>query len=286
MPLDTFRIGEAVRRALEEDLSFGDLTTEALIPEELYGRAVIRAKEKLVVCGLPVAEEVFRTVDPELALKRRAGEGEEVPAGGVLLEVSGSVRSILKGERVALNFLQHLSGIATLTRRFVEAVAGLPVRIVDTRKTTPGLRYLEKYAVRVGGGHNHRFGLSEGILIKDNHIDACGGVRAAVETVRRAAPHVFRVEVEVRTLEELREALSAGAEVILLDNFSPQELREAVKLARSVKPEVLLEASGGISLDNVREFAETGVDIISVGRLTHSAPAVDIHLRLIETFSK
>ncbi len=286
MSLDSLLLRKIVKRALEEDLSFGDVTTETLISEELSGRAVARAKEGLVVCGLPVAEEVFHLLDPELRVERRVGEGEEVPPGTVLLEVSGRVRSILKGERVALNFLQHLSGIATLTRRFVKAVEGLPVKIVETRKTTPGLRYLEKYAVRVGGGHNHRFGLSEGLLIKDNHILACGGVEAAVRRARASAPHVFRVEVEVRNLEELREALSSGAEVILLDNFDPVELREAVKLARNLKPEVVLEASGGVTLENVRAVAETGVDLISVGRLTHSARAVDIHLKLVEIFNQ
>ncbi len=273
-----------VKRALEEDLFFGDVTTESVVPEGLCGRAVARAKEQLVVCGLPIAEEVFRVVDPELRVKRRIGEGEEVASGTVLFEVSGKVRSILKGERVALNFLQHLSGIATLTRQFVKAVEGLPVRIVETRKTIPGLRYLEKYAVKVGGGGNHRFGLSEGILIKDNHIVACGGVREAVERARAAGPHVFRIEIEVRNMEELREALSSGAEVILLDNLSPEELREAVKLARALRPEVILEASGGVTLENVRSIAETGVDIVSVGRLTHSARAVDIHLKLVDIF--
>lgn len=274
-----------VEQALREDLFFGDPTTEALVPEELKGRGVCRSKEPLVVCGLPVAREVFRVIDPELELDFRVREGERVEAYTVLFEVRGRIRSILQGERVALNFLQHLSGIATLTRRFVEAIQGLPVRIVDTRKTTPGLRYLEKYAVRVGGGHNHRLGLSEGVLIKDNHIRACGGIREAIKRAREKLPHTFRLEVEVSSLEELEEALSVGAEVILLDNLDPPRVREAVARARSLRPQVLLEVSGGVTLENVRAFAETGVDLISVGRLTHSAPAVDIHLKITETFN-
>ncbi len=268
-----------IEMALREDMVFGDLTSEALIPSALCGRGVARAKEDLVVCGLPVARTVFEVVDQELQVNFLVKEGQEVSAGTELLEVSGRVASILKAERVVLNFLQHLSGIATLTRAFVKRVEGLPVKIVDTRKTTPGLRLLEKYAVRVGGGYNHRFGLSEGILIKDNHIKACGGVREALQRAR-SLPHVFRIEIEVRTLEELEEALSAGAEAILLDNMSPEELREAVKRAREKNPRVILEASGGVNLDNVRQIAETGVDLISIGRITHSARAVDINLKI------
>ncbi|QJA06867.1 carboxylating nicotinate-nucleotide diphosphorylase [Thermosulfurimonas marina] len=275
---------ELVRQALKEDAPFGDLTTEALVPPDLRGRAIIRAKEALVVCGLPVAETVLREVDPELAVNFLVEEGREVSGGTVLAEIVGRVASILQAERVALNFLQHLSGVATYVRQVVRAVEGLPVRIVDTRKTTPGLRLLEKYAVRIGGGHNHRFGLSEGILIKDNHIRACGGVAEAVRRARERLPHVFRIEVEVRTLTELEEALSAGAEVILLDNMSLEELRAAVELARQRAPGVLLEASGGVTLENVRAVAETGVDLISLGALTHSARAVDIHLKVVEIF--
>jgi len=272
-----------IERALKEDLPFGDFTTEALIPPALKGVGVARAKEALVFCGFQVALAVFHKVDPKLEVRYLVDEGQEVSAGEPLLEVSGRVASILKAERVALNFMQHLSGIATLTQKFVKKLAGLPVKLVDTRKTTPGLRVLEKYAVRVGGGSNHRFGLSEGILIKDNHIKACGGIKEALARAQKVS-HVFRIEIEVETLEELREAISAGAEIILLDNMSLEELKEAVKLARSLNPKILLEASGGVTLENVRAVAETGVDLISVGYLTHSARAVDINLKIEKLF--
>ena len=272
-----------IEAALKEDLSFGDFTTEALIPSDLKGLGVARAKEELVFCGFPVALSVFHKVDPELEVRSLVEEGSEVSAGEALFEVSGRVASILKAERVALIFIQHLSGIATLTRKFVKKLADLPVKVVDTRKTTPGLRILEKYAVRVGGGSNHRFGLSEGILIKDNHVKACGGVKEALARARTIS-HLFRIEIEVKTLTELREAISAGAEVVLLDNMSLEELKEAVKLARSLNPKIILEASGGVTLENVRAIAETGVDLISVGRLTHSARAMDINLKIEKLF--
>ena len=269
-----------LEEALREDLFFGDLTTQALIPPDLKGEGRARAKERLVFCGFPVAYETFKIVDPELEVKPLVKEGEEVAPGRELLVVSGCISSILKAERVVLNFLQHLSGIATLTREFVKRVEGVQVKIVDTRKTTPGLRVLEKYAVRVGGGHNHRFGLSEGILIKDNHIQACGGVRKALERAQ-TLPHVFRIEIEVQNLEELKEAIEGGAQAVLLDNMSPELLKQAVALARSLNPNVILEASGGVTLENVRAVAETGVDLISIGRLTHSARAVDINLKIL-----
>jgi len=281
---DSLLYTPVIEAALREDLVFGDFTTEALIPPGLKGLGVVRAKEPLVFCGFPIALSVFHRIDPTLEVRSLVEEGREVSAGEVLIEVSGRVASILKAERVALNFLQHLSGIATLVRKFVKKVADLPVKIVDTRKTTPGLRILEKYAVRVGGGSNHRFGLSEGILIKDNHVKACGGIREALVRAR-TLPHVFRIEIEVRTLEELREAISAGAEAVLLDNMSLEELRKAVKLARTLNPKVLLEASGGITLENVRAVAETGVDLISVGYLTHSPRAVDINLKIQKVFA-
>jgi len=282
LPLWLYR--DLVREALREDAPFGDLTTQALIPEDLRGRAVVRAQEPLVVCGLPVAEAVFREVDSGLELSAKVREGEEVSEGAILLEISGKVTSILQAERVALNFLQHLCGLATAVRQVVRAVEGLPVRIVDTRKTLPGLRLLQKYAVRVGGGGNHRFGLSEGLLIKDNHVRACGGVAKAIKRARERAPHPFRIEVEVRNLSELEEALQAGAEVVLLDNMSLEELREAVRQARQKAPGVLLEASGGVTLEKVRAVAETGVDLISLGALTHSVRAADIHLKLVDIF--
>ncbi len=271
--------------ALKEDLGHGDVTTNVLIEPSLKGLAWLRAKEELVLCGLEVVKEVFFLVDPELSFIPLRRDGETIKPGEVVAEVRGKVASILKGERVALNLLQHLSGIATYTRKFVEKVKGFPVKILDTRKTTPGLRVLEKYAVSCGGGVNHRFGLSDGVLIKDNHIKACGSVKEALRRAKEGLPHVYRVEVEVKDLSELKEALSAGAEAILLDNMSPETLREAVRIARRIKPDVLLEASGGVTLENVREIAATGVDLISVGRLTHSAPAVDLHLKVVSLLS-
>ena len=263
--------------ALQEDLGSGDITTAALIPSGRRARARVVAKAPLVLAGLAVAAEVFRLADPSLQWKSLASEGDTLEAGSPIARIQGSARGILGAERVALNFLQHLSGIATLTRRFVEAVRGTGVQILDTRKTLPGLRWLEKHAVRVGGGRNHRMGLSDGILIKDNHIALAGGVARAVRAARSAAPHTLRIQVEVQSLAEVRAALEAGADALLLDNMSPELLRKAVALARG---RAFLEASGNVTLDRVREVAETGVDAISVGALTHSAPAADIALEM------
>ncbi len=270
-----------VKFSLQEDLGHGDISTDTLVPPDLRGQALLKAKERLIICGLTVAEQVFYQVDNQLRFEYLCGDGEQLEPGMVAARISGSVNSILKAERVALNFVQHLSGIATYVRCFVEKVKDLGVRLVDTRKTLPGFRVLEKYAVRVGGAANHRFGLSDGVLIKDNHIKACGSVTKAVERARQNLPHVYRVEVEVRNLEELEEALEAGAEAILLDNMDVQTLRKAVKMARKKRPQVLLEASGGIDLENVRAVAETGVDLISIGKFTHSAPAVDLNLKIV-----
>ncbi|WP_456431032.1 carboxylating nicotinate-nucleotide diphosphorylase [Thermosulfuriphilus sp.] len=272
---------ELVSQALKEDLGHGDVTTMALIPPDQEGKAIIRAKAPLVVCGLGVAREVFWQVDSSLEVSGPVREGEEVVEGEGILEIQGKIASILMAERVALNFLQHLSGVATLTRRFVEKVKGLPVRIVDTRKTLPGFRILEKHAVRVGGGHNHRFGLSDGVLIKDNHIKACGSVKKALEQACKRLPHVYLIEIEVKSLRELEEAIEAQAPAILLDNMDLDTLRKAVSLVRKRAPGTILEASGGVDLENVRAIAETGVDIISIGALTHSAPAVDLSLKIV-----
>ena len=269
-----------IQEALREDLGHGDVTTQALVPEGLEGEGEIKAKEELVLCGVEVARLVFQELDPDLEFEPLRLDGALLAAGEVAVRLRGRVASILQGERVALNLLQHLSGVATLTRRFVEEIKGLPAKIIDTRKTTPGLRVLEKYAVVTGGGVNHRFGLSDGVLIKDNHIQACGSVKRALKRARQNLPHVYRVEIEVKTLAELEEALEAGAEAVLLDNMDLETLRQAVTLARQRNPQVVLEASGGVSLENVRAVAETGVDLISIGRLTHSAPAVDLNLKL------
>ena len=269
-----------IEAAIREDLNHGDITTAVTIPPGQEARAMIVAKEHCVAAGLFVAMDIFRLMDSQIMFSRVASEGSRCEPGDVLLECRGDCAAILIAERPALNFLQRMCGTATLTAKFVKAVSGLDCRIVDTRKTTPGLRILEKYAVRAGGGFNHRFDLSDGILIKDNHIAACGSVSAAVTRARRNAPHTLKVEVEVTDVSELREAIDAGADAALLDNMDCDQLAEAVKFARSGRPSMLLEASGGVTLQNVREIAETGVDIISSGALTHSAPASDLSLRI------
>ena len=261
--------------ALAEDLGDGDVTTEATVDADATGGADLVVKEPGVVCGLAVAEAVFRAVDPELRFERLVEEGASVAAGTAVARVAGPERAILTGERTALNFLARLSGIATLTRRYVDAVDGTGAAILDTRKTTPGLRALEKHAVVTGGGRNHRFGLDDGVLVKDNHLRAAGSVESAVERLRAATP--LPIEVECDTLEQVSEALAAGAEAILLDNMIPDQLRAAVALARG---RARLEASGGVTLENVRDVAETGVDEISVGALTHSARSLDVSLEL------
>lgn len=270
-----------IEAALREDINHGDITTAATIPPSGQGAgAVIIAKESCVAAGGFVAVEVFRRMDSDMEFMHVVPEGSRLETGETLLECRGDCAALLMAERVALNFLQRMCGIATLTARFVEALQDTACRIVDTRKTTPGLRILEKYAVRAGGGFNHRFDLSDGILIKDNHIAACGSVAAAVRDARVAAPHTLKIEVEVTDIPELREAIDAGADAVLLDNMDYDVLNEAVIFARKRRKNIILEASGGINLENVRRVAETGVDIISCGALTHSAPAADLSLRL------
>jgi nicotinate-nucleotide pyrophosphorylase (carboxylating) len=268
-------LDEALRAWLLEDLGHGDLTTTLLVPEGLEGEAVIVAKEEGVVAGLPVAGRVFALAEPRLAFTPLVAEGAFVGRGQEVARVAGPLRGILAGERLALNLLQRLSGIATLTRAYVEALKGTKVQVLDTRKTTPGLRALEKYAVRVGGGRNHRFGLFDGVLIKENHIRAAGGIREAVRRARAGSPHYLKVEVEVTSLAELEEALEAGADLILLDNFPLEAIREAVRRAVGRVP---LEASGNMTLERARGAAEAGVDYVSVGALTHSAKALDLSL--------
>ena len=261
--------------ALAEDVGEGDVTTEATVDTDASGSADLVVREAGVVCGLDVAEAVFRAVEPELRFERLVDEGVVVAAGTAVARVAGPERGILTGERTALNFLARLSGIATLTRRYVDAVEGTGAAILDTRKTTPGLRVLEKHAVACGGGRNHRFGLDDGVLVKDNHLRAAGSVATAVERLRDATR--LPIEVECDTLEQVSEALAAGADAILLDNMAPDRLRAAVALAGG---RARLEASGGITLDNVRDVAETGVDEISIGALTHSARSLDVSLEL------
>jgi nicotinate-nucleotide pyrophosphorylase (carboxylating) len=273
---DLPQLEETVRRALQEDIGTGDLTTLLTVPAEAQAHGVIVAKAEGVIAGLPVVEEVFRQIDSRVTLQYGVHEGEGVGAMTTLANLYGSAQSILLGERVALNFLQRLSGIATKTAQFVAKVEGR-VRLADTRKTTPGLRALEKYAVRMGGGHNHRFGLYDAIMIKDNHIAASGGIRQAVERAFESAPHTITVTVECDTLEQVHEALEAKADILLLDNMSLAELREAVRVAGG---RATLEASGGVNEKTIFDIAMTGVDVISVGALTHSAVALDISLDL------
>lgn len=264
--------------ALAEDLGGGDVTSSVTVPVAMQAQGTLLAKAPGVISGLDAAREVFHRVDPAVTFTPLVADGDRVEAMTPIARVEGPARSLLAGERVALNFLQRLSGIATLTAQYVDAVRGTSARIVDTRKTTPGLRSLEKGAVRHGGGHNHRFGLTDGVLIKDNHLAAVGGadrVRRAVCLARQGAPHTLRIEVEVTTLEELAEALAAGADVVMLDNMDVPAMRQAVAMTAG---RALLEASGGVTLQTIGEIAATGVDLISVGALTHSAPALDISL--------
>lgn len=269
---------EVVSRAVQEDIGHGDITTKAVIPAGAVGRARIEAREDFTVAGLDVAHLAFQVVQTDsISFDKQVEDGREVKAGDVLARLNGSLATILTGERVALNLLGRLSGIATLTKRFVKAIEGIQAQIVDTRKTTPGLRALEKYAVTVGGGVNHRAGLDGAFLIKDNHLKAAGGVREAVRLARNAPESHLVVEVEVTDLDQLGEALEAGAQMILLDNMDTTTIREAVGRTDG---RATLEASGGITLDNVRAFAKTGVDRISVGALTHSARSVDVALEV------
>ncbi|HEX9880717.1 MAG TPA: carboxylating nicotinate-nucleotide diphosphorylase [Candidatus Binatia bacterium] len=275
----TSRIESLVKAALEEDIGAGDLTTLPTIAADLCSTALFRAKEECIVAGLPLVARVFSLLDGRVVVRLLRGEGDRVNRGTVVAEAEGPTRALLMGERTALNFLQRLSGTATLTRSYVEAVTGFPCKIIDTRKTTPGLRILEKYAVRVGGGTNHRWGLYDAALIKDNHIAAAGSIALAVRKVRDQAPFMTRIEVECSDLIQVQEALDAGADVIMLDNMEVHEMARAVKL---VNRRAWVEASGGITMESVRTVAQTGVDYISVGALTHSAPAVDFNMKLAQ----
>jgi nicotinate-nucleotide pyrophosphorylase (carboxylating) len=266
---------------LKEDLGRGDITTQSVVRAGARARGRFLARQDFVLCGLEIAEAVFSTLDANIQLESRVYDGELISSGSEFALIEGPAAVLLTAERTALNLMQRLSGVATLTREFVNRISGTGARIVDTRKTTPGLRLLEKYAVTVGGGHNHRFGLDDGVLIKDNHIAVAGGVRRAVESARLAAPHLMKIEVEVSSQSQLREAMAVGADVIMLDNMSTAEIRESVELIRKQNADVIVEASGGVSLETVREIAECGVDLISVGAITHSATAVDISLKMM-----
>jgi len=279
-PLPPDVVDDAVMAALDEDGASDDVTTRAVVDAAQWGRAVLLCRDEGVIAGLPVAAAAMTAIDQTVSFDTLVEDGTLVPPNTELAEIEGPLHAMLSCERVALNFLQRMSGVATLTREFVDAVAGTPARILDTRKTTPGLRHLERYSVRAGGGSNHRFNLASGVLIKDNHIAAArqAGIvdlAAVVARARAAAPHTLRIEIEVTNIDQLKEALEGNADVILLDNMGVDEIRTCVEM---VAGRALIEASGGITLANVRAVAEAGVDFISVGRLTHSAPALDISL--------
>ncbi len=276
-------IHNLIKRALAEDIGHGDITTTSIVPEEKTSEGKIIAKEGLVLCGLYIAEGVFRALDRDATVSSHFKDGDTIRKGEIIAGVSCNTKALLTGERTALNIMQRLSGIATLTSRFVEQIKGTGARIVDTRKTTPMLRAFEKYAVRCGGGLNHRFGLYDAVLIKDNHIVVAGGITSAVRHVREILPHTVKIEVETKKLDEVKEAVEAKVDIIMLDNMGIDEIKKAVSFIRSTRNSqlaTLIEASGSINLDNVRDVALAGVDFISVGALTHSAPAVDISLEV------
>ncbi|MCP4372794.1 MAG: carboxylating nicotinate-nucleotide diphosphorylase [Deltaproteobacteria bacterium] len=268
---------DLIEIALKEDIGYADITTDNLVGPELEGVGVIIAKESLVVAGLEIAKRVFQRLDAKVVYKSGFKDGDIVEKGGTLFQVSGQLNALLKGERTALNFLQRLSGIATNVRSYVDKFKKSAVRLVDTRKTTPGLRFLEKYAVRVGGAFNHRMGLYDGVLIKDNHIAACGGITASVERIRSKISHLVKVEVEVSTIDEVKEATAAGADVIMLDNMNMRQIKESIAL---IGDRAIVEVSGGINRDNIAQLADVGVDLISVGAFTHSARSMDISMRI------
>lgn len=270
-------VKDLIRHSLEEDIGSGDITTNLLVPETHKSTALIIAKEDFILAGLPFVKEVFDLLDDTVDFKVLIEDRSRVKKGAIIAEINGKTRTLLQAERVSLNILQRLSGIATMTRKFVIKVKGLKVEILDTRKTMPCMRYMEKYAVRMGGGKNHRFGLYDGILIKDNHIEAVGDIKVAISRAKQGS-FLSRIEVEAENLKEFKDALSAGAEIIMLDNMSIKDIKEAVRLSRG---KAILEASGNVTLENVREIAETGVDLISVGAITHSAPSVDISMKIM-----
>lgn len=278
MILNQFYVDNLIKNALLEDINYVDITTDYLIPEDQENEAKFLAKADGVLCGIEVALRVFTLIQPDFQYEVFIHDGEEVKKGDIIAKIKGKTRTILKGERTALNLLQHMSGISSMTNRIVKIVEGTNASIADTRKTLPGMRSLQKYAVTVGGGKNHRFNLSDAAMLKDNHVDAGGGITNAVTKLRTKLGHMAKVELEVRTLDELREALSVDVDVIMLDNMDNDTMREAVKIADG---KALLEASGGITEETIRDVAETGVDIISIGALTHSVKAFDISLKII-----
>lgn len=274
---DKLNIDNIILTALREDMLFGDITTQSIIDKTSVSTAVIIAKQTGIIAGLEIAERTFKLVESDISFEKKAEDGQRVECGQTVVQIKGSTAALLKAERTALNFLQRLSGIAAKTNEFCEKVKGLPVKIVDTRKTTPGLRLLEKYAVKAGGGSNHRFSLSDGVLIKENHIKAAGGIANAVNLAKQNVPHTAKIEIETETLKQVKEALESGADIIMLDNMDIQTMKKAVEM---INKKALVEASGNISLDNVYEVAKTGVDIISIGALTHSIQTLDLSMKI------
>jgi nicotinate-nucleotide pyrophosphorylase (carboxylating) len=270
-------IDDLIDLALKEDIGPGDITTDNLVEPGTQGCGTIRAKQDLVIAGLDVAESVFKALEPRIQFTANFSDGDQVKSGSDVVRIEGTLAALLKGERTALNFLQRLSGIATQAEAYVEEVAGTGVKLVDTRKTTPGWRVLEKYAVRIGGAYNHRMGLYDGVLIKDNHIAVSGGISNAVKKARNAISHLVKVEVEAASLDEVEEALTAGADIIMLDNMDLEKIKAAVHL---INKRALVEVSGGVTRKHLRDLAQTGVDLISIGALTHSATAVDLSMRI------
>jgi nicotinate-nucleotide pyrophosphorylase (carboxylating) len=277
--IDRLYIDDLIMSSLKEDMPLGDITTDNLIDADATSHAVLIAKEEGIIAGLDVAERVFKILNSDIKFIRNFNDGDFISKGKIIAEIEGNSRAMLKAERTSLNLLQRLSGIATKTNQFCKKIEGLGASIVDTRKTTPGLRFLEKYAVKAGGGQNHRFCLSDGVLIKDNHIKAAGGIKKAVELARKNVPHTIKIEVETETMEMVQEALDAKADIIMLDNMSLDMMKDAVKL---INKRAIVEASGNVNLDTVYNIASTGVDIISVGALTHSVKAFDISLKFVD----
>ncbi|MBN2516331.1 MAG: carboxylating nicotinate-nucleotide diphosphorylase [Deltaproteobacteria bacterium] len=272
------RLRRLIREALEEDIGSGDVTTLAVLTGDETGTAEANAKEDIIVAGIGIFREVFLHSDNDIQFVPERKDGQSVNKSGIIAHISGKLASILSAERVALNIFQRMCGIATLTKKYVDAISGTKAKILDTRKTMPGLRAFDKYAVKIGGGYNHRMGLYGGVLIKDNHISAAGGIVNAVTRALNNIPPALKIEVEVKNLTEVEEALSAGADIIMLDNMNTDDMKQAVSL---IDGKALIEASGGVTLSNVRDFAETGVDFISIGAITHSAPAADISLNIV-----
>lgn len=277
MNLPMFYVDDIIKKAIDEDINYVDVTTDYLIPDDSVSDAYYIAKDTGILCGIEIAKRVFELVGNDVDFNILINDGSEVKKGDIIARMYGSTKTLLKGERTALNILQHMSGIATATNKCVKLVEGTNAHITDTRKTLPGLRRLQKYAVTVGGGKNHRYNLSDGAMLKDNHIDAYGGITPAISALREKIGHMVKIEVEVRTIDELKEALAAGADIIMLDNMSCDMMKEAVAITSGKVP---LEASGNITSENIRQVAETGVDIISLGALTHSVKCFDISMRI------